>query len=64
MKLYVWEACFTDYTDGLAVVLAPDLETARAKLREAVGYDHHDIAKQPTEHPLDSAVAFWVHGGG
>lgn len=28
MKLYIWEDVLTDYTSGLAIALAPDLEIA------------------------------------
>jgi len=66
MKLFVWEGYFCDYTDGLAVVIAPDLEEARRLLRERVGFDHPDIDEVPKEFLLSEAgpMAFYVHGAG
>jgi len=38
MKLFIWEGVLTDYTDGMAVALAPDLETALATFKEKNTY--------------------------
>jgi len=64
MKLYVWEESFSDYSDGLAVVVAPDSETARDLLRKKIGYNHPDLAKRPDEYELTEVRVFYVHGGG
>jgi len=79
MKIYVWEEVLHDYTAGLVVVLAPDLETARKMACEATGSvyrepgDREDliwlnefIRKDPEIFdPLTSDPQTWfVHGGG
>lgn len=64
MKVYVWKDCFTDYTSGLGVVIAPSLEKALEFLRKEIGYAHADLAKAPKVYSLSKARAFFVHGGG
>jgi hypothetical protein len=39
LKLYVWEDVLEDYTSGMAVALAPDVETALKLLSKKAGYD-------------------------
>jgi hypothetical protein len=71
VKLFVWEEVLTDYTSGMIVVLAPDLETALAVVRDDPGtYDRHleDMgAHEPEVTDLSGDVkpqAWWVYGGG
>ncbi len=66
MKLYVWEGCFADYTDGLAVVLARNVLEARAILRanDEVGSSEDVDNVDPKEYPLTEPMAFAVYGGG
>ena len=65
MKLYVWQDVLTDYTGGMIVALAPDLETA---LNMAEGIIRADMGKvDPIVIDLDGTPepAFWhVWGGG
>ncbi len=66
MNLYVWKGCFTDYSSGLAVVLAHNETEARDLLRKEIGYDHTDLGQKPAKFKVDSkrGVAFYVNGGG
>lgn len=63
MNIYAWENHFEDYTCGLAVVIAPDIETARKLLAVQVGYDHDDIKEEPKVYDLSEPRAFFVYGG-
>lgn len=54
----------SDYTDGIAFALAPDVETARKLILEKMG---HDIRKsefdaEPTV--VESEAGFYLYGGG
>lgn len=65
MKLYVWRhCCFTDYTDGLAVALAENVEQARAVIAADMGYGATDLERAPEIFELDNPVGFGVYGGG
>lgn len=65
LKLYVWQDVFCDYTCGLAVALAPDLETAREMLYLQFGGD--DWKRKIIENTIPDEVtipaAFHVVGG-
>jgi prevent-host-death family protein len=71
MKLFIWENVLTDYTSGMIVALAPDLETAFATVKaDTSTYDSHleDMGKEtPVVVDLTGDVtpqAWWVYGGG
>lgn len=59
MKLYVWEKVLWDYSSGMIVALAPDMETALAMAREQGDWIARDMGEVAPE------VKLWhVHGGG
>ena len=72
MKLYVWTGVLYDYTAGMIVALAPDLETALAVARkgeysyaapEEMGRETPQVINLPGCEPVEPQV--WVvHGGG
>jgi hypothetical protein len=66
MKLYVWEDVLYDYSAGMVVALAPDLESALATVEE--DYVRAEMGKaKPTVINLADDVkpqSWWVHGGG
>lgn len=71
MKLYVWKDVLYDYSAGMIVVLAPDLETAFATVKaDPATYERHleDMGKEtPAVVDLAGDVepqAWWVYGGG
>lgn len=64
MKIYVWERSFTDYTDGLLVVIAKNYEQAMDIAREKVGYNHEDLAKKPDIYSIKEPNGWFIHGGG
>ena len=71
MRLYVWTEVLYDYTAGMIVVLAPDLETAmelgRAEGLDSIPRDMGMVAPEVTElpgcEPLKPRI-WMVHGGG
>src|SRR5258708_39348291 len=65
MRLYVWEDVLRDYSPGMIVVLAPDLDTAMTMVSEDVRAEMG--AKKPTVIDLAADVkpqAWGVYGGG
>ena len=62
LKLFVWEDVLYDYTAGMAVALAPNVEKARQMLLKKIGYAYGDLLKKPKVRT--AACAFYVHGGG
>lgn len=63
LKLYVWEEVLTDYTDGMMVALAPNVDEARQLLREECGHlPEEDLMKEPKV--VTEPSAFLVWGGG
>jgi hypothetical protein len=75
VKLYVWEGVLRDYTDGMAVALAPDLDTAVTTVLDSMGYtgDLREVAEQEFRSvvPVVTEVnrktrpqAWYVYGGG
>ena len=73
MKLYVWTDVLWDYGAGLAVALAPDVETARALVRkhrgcappDANGYDSsnwNDFNQEPQVLPVNKPWAITKYG--
>lgn len=71
MKLYVWQGVLRDYTEGMIVALAPDMETALA-LARAGEYGDTAAAEMGRTAPevtdlgwVASKPKLWlVHGGG
>lgn len=66
-KLFVWEGSgvLQDYTPGLIVVVARDLEEALTKIREKCDYCMSSFpADGFKNYPLDEASAFLTWGGG
>lgn len=66
MKLYVWENVLCDYTCGMIVALAPDLETALrladSRVREEMGGKDPEVTELGDS---DVEPRVWsVHGGG
>jgi hypothetical protein len=67
LKLFVWEEVLTDYSDGLAVAVAPDLETALAALDKKAGHCLELPVDKMTVIDLKGDVqpaGWFVHGGG
>jgi hypothetical protein len=64
LHLYVWEDCFTDYTDGFAFAIAPDVSEARRMIAEVFDFHPSDLDKEPTVYPLNQPIAKAVYGGG
>ena len=68
MKLFVWEDVLHDYTSGMMVALAPDVESARAALKAKCQYvPADDLAKEPLVIEINDktkAHAFIIWGGG
>lgn len=64
LKLFVWENAFCDYTCGLAVALAENVEEARDLIEAAFEFRHDDLEKEPKVYELDRAVGFAAYGGG
>ena len=71
MKLYVWRRVLWDYTSGMIVALAPDMETALAMAREGECGDSAAADMGATEPEVtdlgwvNSKPKLWlVHGGG
>ena len=71
MKLYVWQGVLCDYTAGMIVALAPDMETALA-LARAGEYGESAPADMGRTEPevtdlgrVNAKPKLWlVHGGG
>lgn len=66
LKLFVWEGFSPDYTDGLAVAIAPDEATARRLVVKAYCGGRYDPRHWGTlvVYPLNKRRAFAVSGGG
>lgn len=71
MRLYVWQGVLWDYTAGMIVALAPDMETALALARaseygDAASADMGKTAPEVTDVGwVASKPKLWlVHGGG
>ena len=62
LKLFVWENVLRDYTPGMMVALAHDVEEARTLLRAKVGYNTCDLNAEPQV--VEEPAAFYVSGGG
>ena len=65
-KLFVWEGVLANYSSGMIVVLAPDLETALAITKD--DYMRADMGRvTPTVVDLSGKIEpqiWYVHGGG
>lgn len=67
MKLFVWENVLHDYTAGMAVAVAPDLDTALRVLDAKASYDLNLPVRNLTVIDLEGTVipdGWYVHGGG
>ena len=69
LKLFIWEDVLCDYTCGMIVALAPDLETAISVCSDkyGTGYYPEEMAKPFKTISLAGQVQadVWaVHGGG
>jgi hypothetical protein len=69
MKLFVWENVLTDYTSGMVVAIAKDVDEARRVACEGddcLQYHSDDLARDPEVIDLDDpkAQAWVVYGGG
>jgi hypothetical protein len=66
VKLFVWEKVLYDYSPGMIVAVAPDLETALATVQE--DYVRAEMGREtPVVIDLAGDVepqAWWVYGGG
>jgi len=63
LKMFVWEHVLTDYTDGLMVALAHDVDEARTLLREKLdGIGEAYLENEPDVYETPRAVLVW--GGG
>ena len=67
-KLFVWTEVLYDYTPGMIVVLAPDMETALRLGRECCECHPREMGQaEPLviDDPAGADAAIWsVHGGG
>lgn len=63
LRLFVWDRFCPDYTSGLAVVIAENIEVAQSLLAEQCGYRADDWGRAK-EYSLDERNAFHVFGGG
>lgn len=67
MKLYVWEDVLHDYTAGMIVAVAPDLESALAAVTDS-GHVRSEMGRQiPLVIDISDdtpAQVFYVYGGG
>jgi hypothetical protein len=60
--LFVWEGVLTDWSSGMAVVLAHDLEEALLLMKKKAGTDLElPISKMKK---ITKPEAFYVYGGG
>lgn len=57
LKVYVWTDILEDWTSGSAVVVAPNLRTARALLRKALPEFHQHEADNKPAHIYSAEVA-------
>lgn len=70
MKLFIWKGpgVLSDYTDGMIVAIAPDVETAAVEITKANGWETHAYPHSPTEViELGNVAAMpkaWVCWGG
>ena len=66
MKVYVWQDVLHDYTPGMIVAVAPNLEAALATVD--TDYVRAEMGRQdPTVIDISDETppqVFWVHGGG
>ncbi len=67
MKLYVWTEVLMDYTYGMIVSIAPDLESALASCDTS--YVRAEMGEKTPlvidlSDPDVKAQTFWVYGGG
>lgn len=63
LKVYVWDKFNPDYSCGLAVAIAPNVETAQRMIIEKMGHNPLEWG-ECKEFDLDDPVAFAVAGGG
>lgn len=70
LKMFVWQNVLTDYTDGMIVVLAPDLPTAiqvaEKQCIKSMGYIMDSFKKAMSKKPtiVTKPSCFFVYGGG
>lgn len=68
MRLYVWEDVLRDYTPGMIVALAPDLDTAIQIVREQSHWAASEMSKPNTMINLGDndriAPRAWICYGG
>lgn len=64
MKVFVWREFARDYTSGMAVAIANDVEEARRLVNDDMPYSGEDLAADPEVYELTEPVAFTVAGGG
>lgn len=63
LKLYVWEDCLTDYTDGVMFALASSEDEAREQILKSCNYvPPGELAVQPKI--IDSPIGYAIWGGG
>lgn len=62
LKMYVWEDVLTDYTSGMAVALAENVEQALRLFKKKAGHDLElPISKMKK---ITKPEAFYQYGGG
>ena len=66
MKLFVWQGdgVLQDWTSGIMVVLANDIQQAREVLVSAFGYEPMGLDLEPQVFEVDKPIAFYEWGGG
>ena len=69
-KLFIWTGVLTDWTSGMIVALAPDVETAVKHLEATDKYSDSVVAEMRAQTPevhevtAGNVVVDYVHGGG
>ena len=63
LKMFVWENCLTDYTEGMICVLANDLEEALKLIKEKCDYCQSSFDTSNYK-IIEKPEAFLVWGGG
>jgi hypothetical protein len=69
MKLFIWNNVLQDYSAGIAVVLAANVDAARYEVAQVLSYSVSALGElgfdaEPDEHEITTPGAFVCWGGG
>ena len=63
MKIFFWDNVLRDYTSGIMIAIAPNVDEARtAILKECSYVPEEDLAQTPQEFDLSEPRAFVIWG--